>query len=139
MAGTGPALKDYAARAEAENGHAKFDANSESAPLCDLLSVDGDHSFASVFADITNGYKITKAHGYVFADDVSNISYTGIVEAWSNVTSTIVTQIECSPDPGFQVYGFWKRWCIGQYGVHEHMPHAQQNHVEFHGDRMTET
>lgn len=110
-AGPGPALKDYAARIKQEGGHAKFDAYSDSAPPCDLLSVDAMHTFDAVLADITNGYAITKELGYVFVDDVNEKS--AVLEAWSKATSTVVKQLECSPQ--FRRIGIPKRFCIGQY------------------------
>ena len=82
---------------------------------CHVLSVDGAHDAEQAFADFSNGKRITVASGWVFANDVSEQSFPGVVEAWKKAQSAgIIKEVECIADPEPKK-GFFKRWCWGRY------------------------
>ena len=84
------------------------------APLCDLLSIDGEHAGETPFLDIVNGKKASRAGGYVLMDDWSSTS-PDVKTAWARAKQEgILEEVMCQ-DLGIYVTRYHKAWCLGKY------------------------
>ena len=63
--------------------------------LCDLIVVDGGHSFATALSDITNSARVANLdHNIIVLDDYPNIKLYSIGLAWEDsVTFRIVGEL----------------------------------------------
>jgi len=75
---------------------------------CDLLSVDGNHSY--LWHDVWAGYFVSRFHAYVVADDYAS-HMTKILSDWNHaIKKKIIKEIDCHKDvqPG-------RGWCLAIY------------------------
>lgn len=85
-----------------------------SAPLCDILSIDGEHAGETPYLDIVNGKKASRAGGLVLMDDWSSTS-PDVKAAWKKAKeSGLLEEIKCV-DEGIFVKQYHKAWCLGRY------------------------
>jgi hypothetical protein len=84
--------------------------------VCDLLSVDADHSNA--YGDFLLGRKVIRPNGYVLADDYSS-DCPPVIRDWNRATKEgMIKTLSCHKD-AFRIIddngGYFKGWCLGQY------------------------
>eukprot|EP00667_Euglena_gracilis_P007446 EG_transcript_7527 len=81
---------------------------------CDILLVDGDHSYDGAKADFRDGRLVSAPRGFLFADDAT-LSFPGVKVAWQElVDQGHLETLYCTVDPVL-VGGCQKGWCVGRY------------------------
>jgi hypothetical protein len=79
--------------------------------VCDVFSIDGDHSEQGSLTDLSNALVATKKGGIILADDVSD-SF-GVPKSWLKVIAeSKIIELEC--EEGGLVGRYKKRWCAGR-------------------------
>jgi len=85
----------------------------DNSKVCDVFSVDGDHSEPGSFTDLSNALVATKKGGIILADDVSE-SF-GVPKSWSKlIIEGKILELECGEGGLVGPLGYHKRWCAGR-------------------------
>ncbi len=104
----------FPGRVSMVKGYSTATLPSHTAPLCDLLSIDGEHAGDTPFRDIINGRAASRAGGYVLMDDWSSTS-PDVKAAWARATAEgVLSEVVCVDD-GIYVGQYHKAWCLGHY------------------------
>lgn len=86
---------------------------SGTADSCDIMFVDGDHSYEGAAIDFTNSIQIMSQEGILIADDYSK-SFQGVIKAWKELEEGKGMRTLRIIKPDRLYNGFHKGWSIGR-------------------------
>ncbi len=99
-----------------------------SAPYCELMFVDGDHSYDGALADFLNSIEMMKDGGILVADDYSE-DFPGVMKAWAEIESKNLIAMTKIQKLQYSYNGYKKGWAIGAISKTQEFNHAFRREI----------
>ncbi len=99
-----------------------------SAPYCELMFVDRDHSYDGARKDFLNSIEIIKDGGILVANDYSE-NFPGVKDAWAEVESQKIFAITKKQQLQESYNGYKKGWAVGKITKSPKLEHDLQREI----------